>query len=495
MQRYYGNLTTDSIHSYLFCDGGGNVHTKITRIACPASDGLSDSADRRYSLGDTLHLVVGQGVLRLHQAYTIAIFGSMLSVLMQKTKVAENLIKKGAELSGDNPWMIAVVILLLIALLFTSLGGLGAIIMVATIALPIMVSVGMGNLTVIGIFLFGLSMGGILNAGNWALYIEVLNLETAQIRSFALVMFALLFISSLFYITIQLYRDGHDLNFKKIFTASGIILGLAAVFILLWNILPATARKHVLDIGRIAGTAVKFLVLAAIAASVFFNIYRILFKRGENKKIHASAFFTPLIPLALILLFDMNFLAAFFSGLVYGFIATYKKGAVNTLVRSIFEGGAVAMPAVALMMGIGMLLNAIIGPGGDFNAFYPDGWPVLNLLQPVMLSLVPGNAFFYVLVFTLAAPLALYRGPLNLWGMGYGLAAVFLAAGMPGASIMGLLMSVGMLQSISDPTNTHNVWLANEMQIDVQKVLWNTLPYTWALAAFGLTIASLMFYI
>lgn len=446
------------------------------------------------SFNNTLHLVVGQGVLRLHQAYTIAIFGSMLSVLMQKTKVAENLIKKGAELSGDNPWMIAVVILLLIALLFTSLGGLGAIIMVATIALPIMVSVGMGPLTVIGIFLFGLSMGGILNAGNWALYIEVLDLETAQIRSFALVMFALLFIASLFYITIQLYRDGHDLHFKKIFTASGILLGAAALLVFIWNILPETLREPLLHIAGIAGKGVKILVLAAIAAAVILNLYRIIFRGTDDEKLHGSAFFTPLIPLALILLYDMNFLAAFFSGLIYGFISTYRKGSVNILVRSIFEGGGVAMPAVALMMGIGMLLNAVIGPGGDITAYYQGGWPVLNLLQPVMVSLVPENAFFYILIFTLAAPLALYRGPLNLWGMGYGLAAVFLAAGMPGAAIMGLLMSVGMLQSISDPTNTHNVWLANEMQIDVQKVLWNTLPYTWALAAAGLVIASFMFY-
>jgi len=167
----------------------------------------------------------------LHNAYVIAIFGSMLSVLMQKTKVAENLIKKGAELSGDNPWIIAVVILTLIALLFTSLGGLGAIIMVATIALPIMLSVGMGSMTVIGIFLFGLSMGGILNAGNWALYITVLDLEVEQIRTFALIMFAILFITSLFYITIQLYRDGHNLKLKKLFYQSWLCNGVGGLLL------------------------------------------------------------------------------------------------------------------------------------------------------------------------------------------------------------------------------------------------------------------------
>ena len=176
------------------------------------------------SLNDTLQLVIGQGALRLHRAYTVMLFGSMLSILMQKTKVAENLIKKGAELSGDNPWIIAVIMLLLISLLFTTLGGLGAIIMVATIVLPIMISVGIGSMTVVGVFLFGLSIGGILNAGNWAIYVDVLKLPVQEIRSFALIMFALAFITALVYVTVQLYKDGHDLKLKKIISYSVVFL-------------------------------------------------------------------------------------------------------------------------------------------------------------------------------------------------------------------------------------------------------------------------------
>ncbi|MDD3807778.1 MAG: citrate transporter, partial [Candidatus Marinimicrobia bacterium] len=136
----------------------------------------------------------------------------------------------------------------------------------------------------------------------------------------------------------------------------------------------------------------------------------------------------------------------------------------------------------------------IIGPGAEWNAANPEGWPVLNVLKPFIMAITPKNPLQYVLIFTLAAPLALYRGPLNVWGMGYGIAAVFLASGMPAGAVMGVLLSVGQVQGISDPTNTHNVWLANEMQQNVQKVLWNTLPYTWGVAVVGLTVASLIFY-
>ena len=98
------------------------------------------------------------------------------------------------------------------------------------------------------------------------------------------------------------------------------------------------------------------------------NLYRILLgKYSDSEEIYWTAYFTPVIPLFLILIFSMNFISAFICGLVYGFTATYRKGALNVLIKSIFEGGAVVMPAVVLMLGIGMLLNAIIGPGESWN--------------------------------------------------------------------------------------------------------------------------------
>jgi hypothetical protein len=152
------------------------------------------------------------------------------------------------------------------------------------------------------------------------------------------------------------------------------------------------------------------------------------------------------------------------------------------------------MPAVALMLGIGMLLNAMMGPGEKLiPSVYNGAWPVLTLLKPVMIQALPKTALAYVICFTLAAPLALYRGPLNVWGMGFGLASIFLAGGLQAGAIMGLLLSVGQIQGVSDPTNTQNVWLANEMRIDVQKILWNTIPYTWLVALIGLIIAAVRY--
>lgn len=443
---------------------------------------------------DVLHYVVGEGAYKLSKAYTIAIFGSMLSVFLQKTGIAENFIKKGAELSGDKPWTVAVLMLTIIVLLFTTLGGLGAIIMVATIVLPIMSSVGIGPITITGIFLFGLSIGGTMNAGNWALYIEVMKLSPSQVREFALIMFAITFVTAVVYITIQLYRDGQQLNFRKIILNTLFLTIIFTIIYLGFSYLTEEAQKFFNQILSILYYILKISVASVLIFSSLLNLLKILrYEDNINHKMHWSAYLTPFVPLILILLYDFDFIAAFICGLLFGVISAYRKGMMNIFVKSAFEGGSMVMPAVVLMFGIGMLLNAIMGPGDSWNKLNPDGWPVLNLLRPLLQEIVPQNLLSYVLTFTLLAPLALYRGPLNVWGMGYGLASILLASGMNPGAVMGLLLAVGQIQGVSDPTNTHNVWLANEMKVDVQKILWNTLPYTWIVALLGLVAAGLKF--
>lgn len=507
-------------------------------------------------ISDVFNFVIGQGSLKLNEAYTIAIFGGILSILLQKTGVAESFIKKGAELSGDNPFLISVLMLLLIALLFTTIGGLGAIIMVATIVLPIMISVGISPLATAGIFLFGLSIGGILNPTNWALYTGTLKLQLQEITPFAVQMFLIAFFISLVYIVLQLKFDGANIKLKKIIFS--LISLFAIIFVLnkIFTQLPIETQKVIETFLKKIWIYTKLILIVFIIFAFVYNIYRLFTRKSEE--IHWLSYFTPIIPLLFILLFNIHPIGAFTIGIFYCFISTYKKNHLNLLIKSMFEGSASVMPAVILMLGIGMLLVSIMGPdtsviklkvqtdnSGNAVIYFREknnfkiqnindliikfennngakikynlssnldklyitssqpnkdltieirNWRVLAILQPIFSKIVPQNGFSYFLIFTLLAPLSLYRGPLNVWGMGYPVATIFLSSGMPAIAIMALLISVGQIQGISDPTNTQNVWLANELQIDVQKILWNTLPFTWIMAIFGLLIASIQIY-
>jgi hypothetical protein len=242
-------------------------------------------------------------------------------------------------------------------------------------------------------------------------------------------------------------------------------------------------------------TAIGLAVVGAIA-------WRIATVRGRDAKVHWPAYFIPIVPLLLILVYGLPFVPAFLFGILYAMASTFRRGILNMTSRAVIEGTASVAPAIALMIGIGMLLSAILGPtasgaGQYWYAGRPAGtvWPVLTDMKPLLQVITPSSWAGYVAVFTLLGPLALYRGPLNVWGLGYGVGGVLLATGVPPGAVMGVLMSLGMIQGISDPTNTHNVWIANEVRLDVTTLMWRTLPYAWIIAVLGLAVAAQRFWV
>ena len=417
-----------------------------------------------------IQLVLEKGTWRLHVAIVTVLFGSMLGHLIDRTGIAKDLIRKTAELAGDQPLIIAISLTLVIALLFTVLGGLGAIIMVATIVFPIMLSIGLSPMMSGCLFLMGLSLGGTFNLVNWQLYIDVLELKQDEIFGFALPFGILFFISILVFIFVEFKRESIKIDFgtfKKV---------------------PPSSFKRDIDVEALQREA------------------RI--KKGLKEEVDHShetddsvpwyALLTPVIPLVLVFgfkfynliarpeePFDFPIIPALMAGMIFGLISTRKKGrdSIQVLTKSVFEGISSVAPAVALMIGIGMLVTAVMDES------------VKTVMAPLITWLMPKSGITYVLFFTICAPLALYRGPLNIWGLGSGLIALMVGTGSISApAVMGALFSVGMIQGVCDPTNTHNVWIANYLGIDIQKILRKTIIYMWVLSLAGLLVAGFKYF-
>ncbi|HEY9871774.1 MAG TPA: hypothetical protein V6D08_21650, partial [Candidatus Obscuribacterales bacterium] len=193
---------------------------------------------------------------------------------------------------------------------------------------------------------------------------------------------------------------------------------------------------------------------------------------------------TPFIPLALVLVCHWEIIPAFLAGIAYGALVTWQRNSINILTRSIIDGVGAVIPAVLLMIGIGMLLASVTHPS------------VSGAIAPLLAQIVPTRAVPYILVFTAVAPLSLYRGPLSLWGMGSGLVALVQKTTALGAqAIMGMLMSVGQIQGVCDPTNTHNIWIATYLGTDTQALLRRTIPYVWLAVFAGLSMAAIFGYV
>lgn len=382
--------------------------------------------------------VIADGATRLNVAIIVILFGSMLSQFVSRSGIAETLIKKVAELAGDNPLLVSIVMTLLVALLFTVLGGLGSVIMVATIILPILLSLGVPRIITGCLFLLGMSLGGIFNLTNWQLYISVLGLSQDRIMAFAIPLGCASLIMTAAFLIIELKRHGTSIGWEEEGEGAGAKPRFVSWPALLTPIIPLV------------------LVLG-------FSVYNLIAK--------------PEAP------FEFPIITAMILGLVWGFFTTLKKDSINMLSRSVFEGINSVGPAVALIMGIGMVLNAVMHPA------------VTAKLAPILVTILPTTPIHYILFFIILAPLTLYRGPLNIWGMGAGLIGLMLTAQvMPAAAIMAALMSVGQIQGVCDPTNTQNVWIANNLNINVQDILKRTIVYMWLLAAAGLLIAAFRYF-
>jgi hypothetical protein len=80
--------------------------------------------------------------------------------------------------------------------------------------------------------------------------------------------------------------------------------------------------------------------------------------------------------------------------------------------------------------------------------------------------------------------------------MGSGLVAlVQKATTLSSQAVMGMLMSVGQIQGICDPTNTANIWIANYLGTDTQILMAKTIPYAWIGVVCGLILSASFGYV
>jgi Mg2+/citrate symporter len=430
--------------------------------------------------------VIAKGSTKLANAYTTTIFGAILAELINKLGIAKALVRWVAEFAGDNPFILGLMMTLVTALLFSSLGGLGAVIMVGTVILPVMLSLGIAPVTAGSLFLFGISLGGMFNLANWQLYIEVLGVQREIIASYVLPFAFVIGSIVLLFLTVEL-RSARNLKWL----ISGVIVLAGAFGLLHWLHLqqaaaaapaPGTAGANPsVQATPVANPISIPVVGGALAVMCLYAVFR---HRTRRRDLPAVAFLSPALPLLLVLAFHWEIIPAFLVGITFATLAAWQRDSVNTLTRAIIEGTATVAPAVILMLGIGMLLAAVMDPA------------IADAIKPLLVSIVPTKPVMYVVVFTALAPLALYRGPLSLWGMGSGIVKLIQkATPLAGSAIMGMLMSVGQLQGICDPTNTHNVWIATYLGTDTQALLRRTLPYAWLAVTGGLILAVLFHFV
>jgi H+/gluconate symporter-like permease len=393
-------------------------------LAVPAMAVLF-AAVARVPLADILNQVIAAGATRLAEAYMMVFAGAMLGRIVMQTGIAEGIIKRAAEFGGDRPLAVAVTLMAAVALLFTALFGLGAVIMVGGLALPIMMSIGVPRKLAGVLFILAYALGFIFNIGMWGFYQKSLNLDPQAVKGFAAALAAL--------------------------DACGII-----VFLFI-------AARRMTSYGAWA---------VAVEEA----------QEPEKRGVPLLALLVPLLPLALHIGLKWHVIPAFFAGALLGVLLTRPREAVKQLTSAMVKGLEDVAPAIILMIGIGMLLNATTLP------------PVKAALEPLVRAVPFQSPVVYVLFFGLLSPLALYRGPLNPYGIGIGVYSLIGTLGLlPPLALLAAVLSVVQVQNVCDPTNTHNVWVANYTGVRVEELTRQTLLLKVLVCLAGLLVGSWLY--
>jgi len=394
-------------------------------LAVPAM-AVCVAAVARAPVKEILENVITNGSVRLAGQYLMVLAGATLGRVVMQTGIAESMIKRAAEFGGDRPLVVAVTLMVAVAWLFTTLTGLGAAIMVGGLTLPAMMSIGVPRKLAGILFLLGFSLGSVFNIAIWGFYQGTFGIDPQAIKRFAVILAAI--------------------------DAAALV-----VFLLV-------AARRMNQYGAWA--------VAAEESSPAKT------KRG----VPLFALLTPIVPLVLHGWLKVPVVAAFLVGAVLGVLVTRPKEIVRQLSSAVVKGLEDVAPAVILMIGIGMLLNATTLPAVKASLGPLIG--AVNLQSPIV----------YVLFFGVLSPLALYRGPLNPYGIGIGVYLLIRDLNlMPPLALLAAVMSVVQVQNACDPTNTHNVWVANYVGMRVEEITRKTLPFKVAVCVTGLIVGSWLY--
>lgn len=290
-----------------------------------------------------LGAIVVVGSASLAQVYVAVIFGALLGRVTLDTGIARAIVNLAAEYGGERPLVLALILCAIVALLFTSLTGLGAIIMVGSIVLPIMMTTGVPRKIAATLFLMAFALGFIFNIVNWQFYTQFFGVTRESLFGYAVAL--------------------------AVIDACALVIYAAVAF-----------RRE--------------------------RDYATWAVRAEPEKevgVAPWALVTPFLPILLYYVGHVEASVAFIIAAIYGVLTTRPRVAVPTFIAAAIRGVEDVAPAVLLFIGIGMLLIATKQPefAAALRPLVAGGWArnpiafvaVFGLASPLVLYRGPLNPF------------------------------------------------------------------------------------------------------
>ncbi|WEV57032.1 gluconate:proton symporter [Ligilactobacillus acidipiscis] len=348
------------------------------------------------------------------------VFGSWFGRVLVDSGIAPAISEATNKVGKKKPLIAAILVIVVTAFIFVSAYGVGSVIAIGVILLPILLSVGVPR--DIALIAFSLAIGA-------PMYVNVVLYN--QIKAF--------FPHAVY--------GGKYLQFG--WTAAIVQLVIVILFLVIMRkkFDPSKADENLKTIG------------ASFEE-----------QDSDDKKVPYIAYIVPVIPVAMNMFFQWDAIPSLVLSIIIAMLLTGKMRGYKKTVDFI---NSTVSQAISDISGLIIFLMSLIMFSGaaTLNAKH---------FEPLFNAILPHSHLILALALGILAPLALFRGPLHVWGAGAATAAVLSGTGLFNDAFLLPLLYVPTLMAVStDITQSWNVWGLDYMKVQSKDFLKYGVPVMW----------------
>lgn len=357
----------------------------------------------------------------------LVIIGSWFGRVLVETGIAGSIIRRTVELGGDRPAVTTILLSLVVALIFTSTFGVGAVIAIGVIALPILMSLGVPKRLAVSSYVMSVGAGMYLNRTLFA----------------------------------QMQLIFKELKFDDAWIVFGAI-AMAVQFVFIVIMILFYTRS---------GSQVR--TWAAPAAP------------SGSHHISMFAMLVPIVPVLMSIVFKWTPVPGLFLAVILAFLLTGNMKSFTKLGNMIQKTLQDGVSDIATLLGLLLVLAM----------FNPAATKAVDVVKQIIGGTIQINPWTVALMVGVCAPLALFRGPLMVWGVGAATATVLTGIfDFPVAVALPLIYVPTISMAISCcPTQSWNMWTAGYMKLEIGTFIKTGVPFGWVVVFINIIIAMFLF--
>lgn len=353
-------------------------------------------------------------------------FGAFFGRVLMDTGIASTLIRKVVELGGDKPHITMSLLCIITTVIFTSMTGIGPVISIAVIVLPIMMSLGISAPVALFAFMGSIMAGIFSNIVNFTQYQAI-------------------------FVNAQKAYSSYNYNTYFNFSIIASIVALVVVMIVANINLGKKKVSH---------------AWAAEAPDT---------ESGKVANAPVISWISVILPVLLVLIFNCPIIFAFIIAALYALLTCRKlKGGFAEICRMLAKQFADGSIDVAPMIGF-LLTLSMFSSAANYAAPY---------FKTLFGGLIPTSALLLCVVFAILTPLGFFRGPMNLVGCGTAILAVVIACNSwPVMFLYPLFAVTTIAPQHLDITQSWVAWGFGYTKVNPKDYMKMSIPTGWIVGA------------